>query len=73
MSKVDESNKHILESLRAKFWDFPSQPDEMRVTSYDADDNPLVIEYYRQGRLMFEHNLTYDVDGRITVKKLILK
>jgi len=69
--KIDEGSIDILDALRAKYWDFPSQPDEMRVTSYDANSNPLVVKYYRDGRHLFTHDLTYDVDGNITIKKLI--
>lgn len=69
--KIDEGDRHILDAIRAKFWDFPSQPDEMRITSYDANYNPLVIKYYRDERHLFTHELTYDVNGNLTVKKLI--
>jgi len=69
--KIDEGSRAVLDAIRAKFWDYPSQPDEMRVTSYDASFNPLVVEYYRDNRLLFTHDLTYDVDGNITIKKLI--
>ena len=67
------ANDKILDQIRNKFWDFPSQPDEMRITSYDANDNPLIIEYYRDSRLMFVHELTYDGSGRLIVKQLIRK
>ena len=70
--KIDEASQKVLDAIRAKYWDFPSQPDEMRVTSYDADDNPLIIKYYRGAKHLFTHDLTYDGSGRITIKKLIL-
>jgi len=63
--------KEILNQLKAKFWDFPTDVDEMRITSYDANFNPLVIEFYFSGYMKFKHLLTYDGDGNITVKKLI--
>ena len=73
MPGVDDGINKVLDQIRNKFWDFPAQPDEMRITSYDANDNPLVIEYYRQGKHLFTHDLTYDGSGRLTVKLLIRK
>lgn len=69
---VDKLQKRISDRLESKFWDFPYTPDEMRITSYDANDNPLVVEYYKSNRLLFTHYLTYDGSGRIIVKKLIV-
>jgi len=70
MAGVDDSMNKVLDQIRNKFWDFPAQPDEMRITSYDGNDNPLIIEYYRDGALLFIHDLTYDGSGRLTVKLL---
>jgi len=64
-------DNEILNQLESKFWDFPTHVDEMRITSYDANFNPLVIEYYFSSKIQFKHLLTYDVDGNLTVKKLI--
>jgi hypothetical protein len=64
-------DKEILNRLEAKFWDFPTDVDEMRITSYDVNDNPLVVEYYFSNKLRFKHILTYDGSGRITIKQLI--
>jgi len=66
-------DKEILNRLEAKFWDYPTDVDEMRITSYDANFNPLVIEYYFSGTLKFIHEIEYDVDGNLTKKKLIRK
>lgn len=71
MAKLGDIEERILQQLRNKYWDYPSEPDEQRITSYDANDNPLVIKYYKQGRHLFTHELTYDGGGRLTVKKLI--
>lgn len=65
------NEKEILNRLEAKFWDFPTDVDEMRVVSYDANFNPLIVEYYFTNKLKFKHLLTYDVDGNLTVKQLI--
>jgi hypothetical protein len=71
MVKLGDIEEKILTALRNKYWDFPSEPDEMRITSYDANDNPLIIEYYKQNRHLFTHNLTYDGSGRLINKILI--
>ena len=63
--------RDIADRIVAKFWDFPTDVDEMRITSYDVNANPLVVEYFYTGRLRFKHLLTYDVDGNLTVKKLL--
>ena len=63
--------KEILQRLEARFWDYPTDVDEQRITSYDANFNPLVVEYYFSGKLRFKHILEYDVDGNLTLKKLI--
>lgn len=69
---VDKAIEALHKRIEAKYWDFPLVADEMRVTSYDASDNPLIIEYYRSNRLLFTHTITYDGSGRVTVKKLIM-
>ena len=70
---VDTLQKQIASQLEAKFWDFPKTPDEMRIISYDANDNPLIIEYYKSGRRLFTHYLTYDGSGRIIIKTIKLE
>jgi len=67
----DQTLERLNTRIESKYWDFPKVADEMRITSYDASDNPLVIKYYRSNRLLFTHELTYDGSGRITIKKLI--
>jgi hypothetical protein len=71
MSDIDQAIKYLQETIKSKFWDYPSTPDEMKITSYDAFDNPTIIEFYKQGKLMFTHYLTYDGSGRLTDKKLV--
>lgn len=68
---ADKYNEKIFDRISAKYWDIPEHPDEMRIASYDANNNPLIIEYYRSNKLLFKHELTYDGSGRLTVKKLI--
>ena len=46
-------DKDILKRLEAKFWDFPTDVDEMRIVSYDANYNPLIIEYYFSNKLYY--------------------
>ena len=72
MSKVDEAINRMSARIEAKYWDFPKVPDEMRIVSYDANSNPLIIEYYRQNQLLFTHTITYDVDGNLLTKKIIV-
>jgi len=71
MGDIDQASRYILEAIRAKYWDYPSISDEMKITSYDVFDNPLIIEFYKQGKLTFTHYLTYDGSGRLTDKKLV--
>lgn len=66
-----DKGQDILKRLEAKFWDFPTDVDEMRIVSYDVNFNPLIVEYYFSNTLKFKHLLTYDGDGNLTVKKLI--
>ena len=47
--------KEILNRLESKFWDFPTDVDEMRIVSYDANFNPLIVEYYFTNKLKFTY------------------
>lgn len=68
---IDKALEAMHKRIESKYWDYPLVADEMRITSYDAGDNPLIVEYYRSNRLLFTHDLTYDGSGRIIIKKLI--
>ena len=61
----------IQDYLHKLAWDMPIVPDEMRIPSYDANANPTQIDYYKSGVLVFTHDLTWDGDGNLTIKKLI--
>jgi len=63
--------KEIRNILSSKFWDFPTEIDEQRIVKYDANDNPLIIEFYRNNDLKFTHIIEYDGSGRMTKKKLV--
>ena len=73
MSGIEAFQERAYQRISAKYWDYPAESDEMRILSYDAGDNPLIVAYYRKGTEMFRHELEYDVSGRIIVKKLIRK
>ena len=68
---METTEKQILEYLSRLVWDMPVKPDEMRIPSYDANGNPDQIDYYVNGVLNFTHNFTWNVDGNLTIKKLI--
>ena len=48
-------------------WDMPSKPDEMYIDTYDSNDNPTKIDYYKDGVLLFSHLLEYD--GKLLKRK----
>ena len=73
MSVESKFERRMYERISSKYWDYPVEADELRISSYDAFDNPLIIVYYRKGLEVFRHNLTYDGSGRLTEKKLIRK
>ena len=46
----------------------PYGADALKITSYDVNDNPLIIEYYKggpNGKLLKTVSLTYDGNGNI--------
>jgi len=70
---MNKELEQITEYMSRSVWDYPLKPDEMRIPSYDVNGNPEQLDFYLQGVLKFTHELTWDVDGNLTGKKLILK
>ena len=70
---IDKIQELILAKIEAKYWDFPKRPNKMFIASYDLNDNPLIVEYYFDSRLLFTHHLVYDLNGRLTEKKIIVE
>lgn len=69
---IDKIQEMILAKIEAKYWDFPYHINFMKIVSYDTNDNPLVIEYYKGNDLKFTHTITYDSDGRVVTKKITI-
>lgn len=63
--------KELTDRIIAKFWDYPTECDMMKIVQYDASDNPTDIEYWANGKLKFRHLLTYDGSGRLVMKRLV--
>jgi hypothetical protein len=65
--------KQIKEYLARNTWDFPVKPDEMRIPQYDANGNPVQIDFYVDGVRKFTHALTWNATGDLERKKLIFE
>lgn len=68
---MNDDLKQIKEYMGRSTWDYPRRPDEMRIPAYDVNSNPTQIDFYLDGVIIFTHELTWDVDGNLTVKKLV--
>lgn len=68
MDAIDRSNLNDIN--RNSTSSLPYGADSLKITSYDGDNNPLVIEYYLGGtdfgKLLVTVTLTYDVNGNVT-------